>query len=150
MYMVIRLLVRAHLDLEALEAGVALRLIRITAAVSILTPSGWSPPREGIIDTGNPITLVPQRAWSGASVQFLTPSYRPLQGLGSTTHTAIRGRLGRLTFSIEDGQSSSLPLQPVAYLLDDDRAPLLLGCEGILTRGILTTNLASGQAALEF
>lgn len=148
--MVIRLLVRAHLDLEALEAGVALHLIRITAAVSILTPSGWSLPREGIIDTGNPVTLVPHRAWSGASVEFLTPTYRPLQGLGSTAQTAIRGRLGRLTLSIEDGQTSSPPLQTVAYLLDDDRAPLLLGCEGILTRAILTTNLAAGQVSLEF
>lgn len=148
--MLIRLSVRTRLNLDALEAGVALRLIRITAAVSILTPSGWSLPREGIIDTGNPVTLVPHRAWSGASVEFLTPTYRPLQGLGSTPQTAIRGRLGRLTLSIEDGQSSSPPLQTVAYLLDDDRAPLLLGCEGILTRAILTTNLAAGQASLEF
>jgi len=148
--MVIRLLVRTHLDLDALEAGVALLLIRITAAVSILTPSGWSLPREAIIDTGNPVTLVPHRAWSGASVEFLTPTYRVIQGLGSTAQTAIRGRLGRLTLSIEDGQTSSPPIETVAYLLDDDRAPLLLGCEGILTRAILTTNLAAGQASLEF
>lgn len=148
--MLIRLLVRTRLDLDAIEAGVALRLFRITAAVSILTPSGWSLPREGIIDTGNPVTLVPHRAWSGASVEFLTPPYRPLQGLGSTAQTAIRGRLGRLTPSIEDGQTSSPPLQAVAYLLDDNRAPLLLGCEGILTRGTLITNLKDGQASLEF
>jgi hypothetical protein len=80
----------------------------------------------------------------------LTPTYRPLQGLGSTAQTAIRARLGRLTLTIEDGQTSSPPLQTVAYLLDDNRAPLLLGCEGILTRASLHANLNAGQASLEF
>ena len=148
--MLIRLLVRTRLDLDTLEAGVALRLFRITAAVSILTPSGWSLAREGIIDTGNPVTLVAHRAWTGASVEFLTPTYRPLQGLGSTAQTAICGRLGRITLTIEDGQTSSPPLQTVAYLLDDNRAPLLLGCEGILTRAILHANVNAGHASLEF
>jgi hypothetical protein len=41
--MVIRLSVRTLVDPDALEVGVALHLIRITAAVSILTPAGWSP-----------------------------------------------------------------------------------------------------------
>ena len=49
--MVIRLSVRTRVDLEALEAGLSLLLIRITANVRILTSSGWSHSRVGILDT---------------------------------------------------------------------------------------------------
>jgi len=148
--MVIQLLVRSLVDLDALEAGVALHLIRITAAVSILTPAGWSPAREGILDSGNPVRLIPQSVWAGATVAFLSARSRAIHGLGSTEESAIRGRLGRVTVTLEDRQASSPPIEIIGYLLDDDRAPLVLGCEGILTRAILTTNLAAGQASLEF
>lgn len=148
--MIIRLSVRTRVDLESLEAGLSLLLIRITANVRILAPTGWSRAWVDILDTGNPISLVPRRAWSGATVEPVRTISQPIHGLGSTGDSAIRGRLGRLTLSIEDGEASSLPIEIVAYLLDDDRAPLLLGCEGILTRAVLTTNLAAGQASLTF
>jgi hypothetical protein len=148
--MVIRLSVRTRVDLETIEAGVSLLLIRITANVRIPTPSGWSHPRVGILDTGNPVTLIPRRAWAGASVDFLRASSQPIYGLGSTEANAIRGRLGRVTMSLEDEQASSPPIEIIACLLDDDRAPLLLGCEGILTRATLATNLGAGQASLTF
>jgi hypothetical protein len=144
--MIIRLSIRTRVDLEALEAGLSLLLIRITANVRILTPSGWSQPRVGILDTGNPVTLIPRRVWSGASVDFV----RQFHGLGSTEANAIRGRLGRVILSLEDEEASSPPIETLSYLLDDDRAPLLLGCESILTRATLTMNLAAGQAALTF
>jgi len=148
--MVIRLSVRTLVDLDALEVGAALHLIRITAAVSILTPAGWSPAREGILDTGNPVSLIPQSAWAGATVEFLGARSRAIHGLGSTEQTAIRGRLGRLVLSIGDEQALSPAIETIAYLLDDDRAPLLLGCEGILTRATLNANLGARQAFLEF
>ncbi len=148
--MVIRLSVRTRIDLQALEAGLTLHLIRITANVRILTPAGWSPARVGILDTGNPVTLIPRRIWSGTSVDFLKAIPQPIHGLGSTDDSAIRGRLGRVTLSIEDEEGSSPPIETVAYLLEDDRAPLLLGCEGILTRTTLNAKLRAGQAFLEF
>ncbi len=148
--MIIRLSVRTRIDLEALEAGLSLLLIRITANVRIFTPLGWSHSLVGILDTGNPVTLIPRRIWSKASVDFVGQISQPIQGLGSTVANAIRGRLGRVTLSLEDMEGSSPPIETVAYLLDDDRAPLLLGCEGILTRGTLITNLKDGQASLEF
>lgn len=147
--MIIGLSVRTRVDLEALEAGVSLLLTRITANVRIRTPSGWSHPRIGILDTGNSITLIPHRVWSGASIEFVRQTFQPIQGLGSTEANATRGRLGRVIRSLEDEEGSSTPIETVAHLLDDDRAPLLLGCEGILTRARLTTNLADGQALLE-
>jgi hypothetical protein len=73
-----------------------------------------------------------------------------IRGLGSTEASAIRGRLGRVTLTLEDEELSSPPIDTIAYLLDDDRAPLLLGCEGILTRATLKANLRAGQAFLEF
>lgn len=148
--MVIRLSVRTRVDLEAVEARLSLLLIRITANVRILTPSGWSHPRVGILDTGNPVTLIPCRVWSGASVDFVRQISQPIHGLGSTETNAIRGRLGRVTLSLEDEEASSPPIEIIAYLLDDDRAPLLLGCEGILTRATLITHLKDDQAFLEF
>ena len=148
--MVVRLAVRKLVDLDALQAGITLPLIRIVATVRLITPAGPSGPREGIVDTGNPVSLIPRRAWSEASVEFLTHASLPIYGLGATSESAIRGRLGRLALTIEDRERSSPRIETVAYLLDDDRAPLLLGCEGILTRAILRTNLAALEASLEF
>lgn len=146
----IRLAVWSQLDLEAFEVGTNRPLYRITANVRILTPAGWSSPREGIVDTGNPLTVIPRRVWAGSSVDFLTRTSRAIHGIGSTEASAVRGRLGRVVLSVEDEEASSSHLRVVAYLLDDDRAPLLLGCEGILTRAILRVELAARQASLEF
>jgi hypothetical protein len=74
----------------------------------------------------------------------------PVYGLGATAETAIRGRLGRIMLCMEDARASTPPLETVAYLLDDDRAPLVLGCEGILTRAVLRADLGARQASLEF
>jgi len=147
---VIRLSVRKWIDLAAFETGINVPLYRIMADVRILTLDGWSPTEDGIIDTGNPVPMIPRSIWSVASVEFLTRDSRSIQGLGSTEATALRGRPGRVFLRLEDREAASPPIETIAYLLDDDRAPLLLGCEGILTRAILRTNLAALEASLEF
>ena len=148
--MVIRLSVRRWLDLDAFADGITLPLLRIMTTVRILTTAGWSHPRHGIIDTGNPVTLIPRRVWSNGSIDLLTATSRPVYGLGATEASALRGRLGRVLLSLEDDEGLSPTLPVTAYLLDDNRAPLLLGCEGVLTRAILRTNLAALEASLEF
>ena len=148
--MVIRLSVRKLVDLDALQAGISLPLLRIVTTVRLLTSAGPSGPREAIIDTGSPVSLIPHQAWSEASVEFLTQTSLPIYGIGGTSESAIRGRVGRLALTIEDRERSSPIIETLAYLGDDDRAPLLLGCEGILTRAILKTNLAALEASLEF
>jgi hypothetical protein len=147
---VIRLSVRRKVDLKAFESGITLLLYRIMADVRILTPTGWSAPVGGLIDTGNPVTILPRSVWIEASAQLLTRTSRSIHGLGSTDASAIQGRLGRVFLSFEHGEASSPPLETMAYLVDDDRSPLLLGCEGVLTRAILRANLAALEASLEF
>lgn len=148
--MVIQLSVRTSIDLEALEAGVAVHLIRVTASIRLMTSTGWSHPCQAILDTGNPVSLVPQNRWQVASVSFLTSMSFPVYGLGATAETAIRGRLGRVMVCMDDARASTPLLETVAYLLDDDRAPLVLGCGGILTRAVLRAGLGARQASLEF
>ncbi len=148
--MVIRLSVKRWIDLLAFEAGVNVPLYWILADVRILTPGGWSPIEDGVIDTGNPVAVIARNVWTGASVEFLTQASRSIHGLGSTESTALRGRLGRVFLRLEDQESTSPPVEMTAYLLDDDRAPLLLGCEGILTHAILRTDLSASEASLEF
>jgi hypothetical protein len=96
------------------------------------------------------VSLIPRHAWSEASVEFLSQASLPIYGIGATFESAIRGRVGRLTLTIEDRERSSPIIETMAYLGDDDRAPLLLGCGGVLTRAILRTNLAAMEASLEF
>ena len=148
--MIIRLAVRKLVDLDALEAGISFPLIRIVTTVRLVTSAGPSAPREAIIDTGSPASLIPRQAWSEASVELLTHASLPIYGLGATPQSTLRGRLGRLGLTIEDRERSSPIIETIAYLLDDDRAPLLLGCEGVLTRAILRTNLSALEASLEF
>ena len=70
----IEIIVQKMLDLELLETGREVWLSRIFCRVSFRIGNGWMDPQIAILDTGDPLSLIPFRIWRDISVTFLGES----------------------------------------------------------------------------
>ena len=59
----IKLEFQTKIDLELLSQGVNLQLIRLLGNVHLKCPKKWSIEEKVIIDTGNPISIIPHSVW---------------------------------------------------------------------------------------
>lgn len=119
-----------HIDIDAITQGLTVHLIRLTASVQLQTEEGWTRKYKAIIDTGNPITIVPNSVWCKCKTNWLLPHESDLYGIGGGK--AI-GKLGEITLILADKNTISPPIRAKALLLDDDSVPFLIGFEDILT-----------------
>ena len=58
------------LDLDFLEEGILLHLIRFRCLVQLRTSEGWTAPYKAIIDIGTPISVIPLFIWKNAHGQM--------------------------------------------------------------------------------
>jgi hypothetical protein len=140
---------QTKIDPEATLAGLPLRLIRLMAQVRLATREGWSRSRRAIVDTGNPVSIIPHSAWRELALPPAPGLRRRLRGIGTSDQTAVSGTLSRVRILLHDEQNASEPVEMRAFLLDNDAAPLLIGFEDILTRAVLHCDYASGVAYLD-
>lgn len=140
---------QTKIDLEFLSQGIHLRLIRLLGTVQLKTLGGWSPETRVIIDTGNPISIIPHSIWSSAEFRILTQSKTRLFGLGSEHTEGISGQLGEATLVFKDQLTTSPSINFKAHFMDDDSAPFLIGFEDILTETKWGGNYKSQLAWIE-
>ncbi|MDI6794905.1 MAG: hypothetical protein QME81_18900 [bacterium] len=124
-------------------------MIRLIATIRLKTDEGWTREYDTIVDTGNPISLIPFSIWNKARVRLLLPDKTKLYGIGTGEKTSVSGRLAEVIGVFQDQQKILLPLRIKAYVLEDDSAPLLIGFEDILTDGKLVSDYKSREAYLE-
>ena len=140
---------RTEFDLDILSQGVSVRLIRVLATIQLETASGWTKEYRAIVDTGNPISIIPFSIWNQAQIRPLIRENVRLYGLGSNEKSALSGHLAEVTCILKDVQKTSPPLKIKAYLLKDDRSPFLIGFEDILTEIKLVSDYKRKYAFLE-
>ena len=145
----IRLDFQTRMDLDFLLKGVSVRLIRLMATMRLKTRDGWTRAYDAIVDTGNPISLIPFSIWSKAQVRLLLPDKTELYGIGADDKMSVSGRLAEVIGVFRDQQNTSPPLRIKAHILEDDSVPLLVGFEDILTDVKLLSDYKSKQAYLE-
>ncbi len=119
-----------HIDLAFLEKNIPVRLIRLFTSLRLKMDDGWTKQYKGIVDTGNPVSVIPYSIWRKADTRFLLSDKSELTGIGEGK---VFGQLGEITIVFVDKKSTSLPLRSKALLLDDDSIPLLIGFEDILS-----------------
>ena len=142
----IALTFQTNYDLALLSAGLKVRLVRMFVNVRFKTVGGWTAPYEAIVDTGNPITIIPQKIHQQLSSQILYPRKVDLLGIGQGS---VRGLLANVIMSFHDPQTTSPPMQAKTYLLDDDSAPLIVGYEDGLTELRMISDYPQQQAGFE-
>ena len=150
MYTNINLYFQTKIALDFLSEGIPVKLIRLLGIVQLRSQNDWSSDQPVIIDTGNPISVIPYSIWQNVDKKILLPSPTSLYGIGSTENSALTGRLAQLTIIFKDEHHVSPPLKIKAHLLDNDLAPFIIGYEDILTECKLVSDYKHDNAYLEF
>jgi len=138
---------RSHIDLDLLSVGIRFHLIRLIGDVDFRTSESSSPKYQAIIDTGSPANILPRHIWTQATHHIILPEKLPLMGIGAGS---VSGYLGEITARISYRKKSSGELIMRAFLLDSDAAPLILGYEDFLSKGILVSNFPKNIASVQF
>lgn len=138
---------RTDVDLELLEDGINLRLIRLHSFVQFKTHDDWTRKFKAIFDTGNPVSVIPRFIWQNTEVNWLSNKEIRLKGIGEAS---VSGRLGQVTAVFADENNVSPPVDVRAYMLDDNNVPLLIGFEDILTDLDLFCSYRTKTAYIEF
>lgn len=126
--------------------GIMARVIRIATDVLLWDGTSWRAPREGWIDTGAPLTILPENAWQGLQVRILATGL-PLSVAGAN----VVADLAEVILAVKDGGQHASPILTVrAYLSPQDDLPIILGMEDFLTRCTLHCDHAPKTAYLEF
>jgi len=144
---IIELEFETHIDLELLERGIAVRLVRLRASAQLQTMEGWTAKYKALVDTGNPISIVPKSVWSKSQVARALSDKSVVHGIGGGKAS---GRLGEITFLFVDRNNISPVIRAKAILLDDDSVPFLIGFEDILTDAKLICDYGRKLACLVF
>ena len=119
-----------HIDLDFVEQGIAVHLIRLTASLQLQTREGWTRKYKALVDTGNPISVIPNSVWSKGKINWILSHRSDLLGIGGGK---VSGKLGEVTLVLVDKKTASPPIKAKALLLDDDSVPFLIGFEDIIT-----------------
>ena len=118
-----------HIDLD-FEQAIAVNLIRLTVSLQLQTSKGWTRKYKALVDTGNPISVIPNSVWSKSKINWILSHKSDLHGIGGGK---ISGNLGEITLIMVDKKTTSPPIKAKALLLDDDSVPFLIGFEDILS-----------------
>lgn len=138
-----------RVDIDFLAKGISFRLIRLISRIKLKSKEGFTRTYDAIVDTGNPITIIPFSIWSKASVHLISHEQVKLYGLGTEDNSAIKGNIGQVEIIFLDEQRSSASMTLKAYLIEDDKAPLLIGFEDVLTLMKLVSDYKNNVAYLE-
>jgi len=124
-------------------------ITRLIAWVSFLTTDGTlTAPEPAIIDTGAPLSLIPQYIWQNCRCLKLCDVV--VQGIVPDPDCALSVIDGVIAGVLQDdtGQASEV-LTIRAHLALNDNVPLLLGFAGLLNRANVCFSVEQGQAYLE-
>jgi hypothetical protein len=129
-----------------IETQIVHHAVRLIGLVSFQTSERtWTAPEQGLIDTGSPISVIPQSIWQNAAHSFLA------REIGTDiAGVSVAGRLGLVTLRFEDDQHISPPLRVKANLIYEDNLPLILGFADVLTEVTLVSDFQVDLAYLLF
>lgn len=130
--MKIKLKFISRIDLELLEKDIPLLTIRIIAQVKFKTPDGWSVSRDAILDTGSPISVLPNDMWHNIIVKKLSP-YQT-SGIVSKEECSLKGWLGKVSSIIHDEESESEIVSLTTFLAPISNIPVIIGFHDCLTQ----------------
>jgi len=132
----------AHSPLKAAN----LNVIRLIGSVRFQQENGWSDAFRAIIDTGSPVSVIPEYIWQRIQRSpFDAPQH----------HIGLAGRqlpvdLATVRCAAVDEANVSPPFSMRAYLSHGDSDFLLLGMADFVTRSLLHCDYQKGEAYLEF
>jgi len=123
----IDVIVIRSLDLDMIEKGIELWLMRWFCRIRFETTNGWTKEHLAIIDTGSPLCLVPQEIWKDCKIEIIADTQMYF-GF-SKDREGVPVKLGEVHHVIvnEDGYVNGGNVK--AYLVLTSDIPLILGLD---------------------
>jgi hypothetical protein len=101
-----------HIDLDFVEQGIAVHLIRLTVSLQLQTREGWTRKYKALVDTGNRISVIPNSVWSKGKINWILSHKSDLHGIGGGK---VSGKLGEITLILVDKKTTSPPIKAKAF-----------------------------------
>ncbi|MEW6609275.1 MAG: hypothetical protein AB1414_17835 [bacterium] len=143
----ISLYFKRYLNLDLIEKGVKIEMIRLIGGVRFRARDGWTELSPAIVDTGAPVSTLPKRIWSECQVHKLA-EYE-LRGVVPRKECFLPVVVGEIGCVLVDEEAVSNELLIKAYLADTDEIPPLIGFAGLLDKFKINIDYLENKAYLE-
>lgn len=143
----IRLHYSKALDLELIEKNIEIWLRRVSVGVSFRKPRGWTQPYEAIIDTGAPLSIIPPAIWQEIEREILG-EYK-IQGIVFKQDAYLSVKIANIFCVLMDEKNVTDIIKIKAYLSLEEKAPLVLGFENIISKSKLYMHPENNEGYIE-
>lgn len=133
-------------DIELLDKGVTLPIIRLLGVIEFKSQLGWSSPYDVIIDTGSPLSVFPASIQGKCNTHFLHQTR--ISGIVPNENCSLPAKLVELTFRLRDENKVTKPIETKAYIAATDRIPLILGFADAFEKFDLNISYPKKKASL--
>lgn len=137
---------RTSIDKAHHEHNLRVRIIRLVARLCFRKPDGWSQPLNAIVDTGNPVTLLPRSVWQEIFNAEILSEPIVLSGVGKG---ALKARLAKIEVAFISTRKEIVTTRIKAYFAEEDTVPLLVGVEDLLTSSRLVCDYPKSKTFLQ-
>lgn len=134
------------LNLELIEKGIKVWVIRLSVQVAFKINGGWTQPYEAIVDTGAPVSIIPPSIWQKCKKEILGDY--SISGIVPTDKLFLPVKVSDITCLLLDAKQCTKPLKIKAYLSSDSRVPLVIGFDTVLSQAVLHSDAKNGKAYL--
>ena len=119
-------------DLELLDKGIVIPIIRLFSVVEFKDSSKWNGPYDAIIDTGSPLSVFPASIQEKCDARVLHKT--KISGIVPDKSCSLSAKLCLLTYRLSDKNSVTKPIESKAYIAESDNIPLILGFADFLEK----------------
>lgn len=134
-------------DPKLIQQRIDIPIIRIICPVKFEFPEGTTDFFPAFVDSGAPISLVPQKIWKYCKIRILGKSV--LRGLIPKEECELPAEIGKLSCFLLNQCKEVQKFEIVAYLPKTDRVPIILGFEGLLQKAQIFIDCKNDEAFLE-
>jgi hypothetical protein len=114
------------------KTGIELhRGIRLLTVAQFMTPQGWSDPESAIVDTGAPISLIPQKIWRKCIIKIIGET--ELRGVIPKKECVMPVKVAIIELRLIDPNYATETIEIKAYIVPNDNVPLIIGFERLLS-----------------
>lgn len=133
-------------DLELLDKGIAVPIIRLFSVIEFKCRSQWNGPYDAIIDTGSPLSVFPASIQGKCDARILHKT--KISGIVPDKSCSLSAKLCLLTYRLSDKNSVTKPIESKAYIAESDSIPLILGFADFLEKFDLLIRYPKKTASL--
>lgn len=144
--MEIELFFKEYYDLELLEKGFNQRLLRLFANCTFRFTNSWSGIIPAIIDTGSPLSVLPEDLWKKCEKKIFTST--KIRGMVPDKKAYILTYYGEITCAFVDSKHISREYKSKAFLSETSEIPVIIGFADLIDKVKLIVDYPEKKAWL--